>query len=400
MSVPLSNQRYVGLDLIRGVIILAILIININYISTPSIIRYNPLAFGEFSWLDEWVWAFEYTFIKQRFMPILALMFGGGIYLFSQKFERQQLSSTLPFLKRSLALAFIGLCHAYLIWDGDILFAYALCGLLAYFARNLSNKWLIGVGCILIVAPLVPDVIEIISIWEEASETPAVWQPDAEKIATLVSAYDGSWLSLTPERIDTAIGRQTVDLAYFTLWRVTGLMLVGIALMRSGFLKGEGNYAPGLLISLLIGLPTSLLGTYFYIQSGYDYAFFDKILILCFWVGTLSLAYAYLCLLILWGRSTLLPTLQRALSCVGRMALTLYISQNLISAFIFYGWGLGLYAEVSRSGIMLITIGILLFQVVFAQLWLKHSSFGPLEFVWRWCYSSAKKRKPIFAEQT
>ncbi len=398
MSVQLSNRRYVGLDLIRGVIILAILIININYISTPSVVRYNPFAFGDFSWLDQWVWAFEYSFVKQRFMPILALLFGAGIYLFSQKFERQQLSATLPFLKRSLALAIIGLCHAYLIWDGDILFAYAICGVFAYFMRNLPNQWLIGLGIIFIIAPIVPGIIDIISTWGETRATVASWNPDAEKVATLISAYDGSWLSLTSDRIDTAIGRQTFDLAYFTLWRATGLMLMGIALMRSGFLKGEGNYTIGLIISLLVGLPTSVIGTYFYIQSGYDFAYFDSILTLCFWIGTLCMAYAYLCLLILWGRSNLFSSLQRVLSRVGRMAMTIYISQNLICAFIFYGWGLGFYAEVSRSIVMLITMGIMLFQVVFAQLWLKRFSYGPLEFVWRWCYSSVKSNKTILVE--
>lgn len=79
--------------------------------------------------------------------------------------------------------------------------------------------------------------------------------------------------------------------------------------------------------------------------------------------------------------------------------MTLYISQNLISAFIFYGWGLGLYAQVSRNGIMLITIGILLFQIVFAHFWLKRFSYGPLEFIWRWCYSSNRNNKLIPVEQ-
>lgn len=103
MQASLQSQRHIGLDVIRGVIIFAILIININYISTPSLLRYNPLAFGEFTLLDSWVWGFEYGLIKQRFMPLLSLMFGAGIYLFAQKYKRLEQSPTQPFVLRTLA---------------------------------------------------------------------------------------------------------------------------------------------------------------------------------------------------------------------------------------------------------------------------------------------------------
>lgn len=383
----LDNKRYGNLDLIRGVVILAILIININYLSTPTVLRYNPLAFGDFSRLDQWVWAFEYSLVKQRFMPILSLLFGAGIYLFAQKYQSNGQNGTYLFLKRSLALAAIGVAHGYLIWDGDILFSYAVCGVVAYFLRNLNIKYLVALGSALVILPLVPEIIRIIPKLGETVQIPGFWQPDAEKIATLSNAYDGSWLSLTPERIQTAFGRQTTDLVYFTLWRCTGLMLIGIALMRSGFLIGEGRYTAGLTVSLVIGIPVSTVGTYFYIQSGYDYHFFSTVLTLCFYIGTLCLAYAYLCLMILWGKSQFLPQVQLLFRQVGRIALTLYITQSLICAFIFYGWGLGLYAEVSRSGVMLLTLIIIAVQMVFAQIWLERFKQGPLEMLWRRCYA-------------
>ena len=386
-TMSVRNNRHKSLDLIRGVIILAILIININYISTPTVVRYNPLAFGDFNWLDQWVWAFEYSLVKQRFMPILSLLFGAGIYLFAQKYERNNQSATKAFLQRSGALAVIGIAHAYLIWDGDILFAYAICGVFAYFLRNLSNKYLISLGILLAIAPLLPQVNYIIPLLGQNIDTPAFWTPDAQKVTELLSAYDGSWLSLTPARIETAIGRQTGDLIYFNLWRCTGLMLLGIALMRSGFLVGEGRYKNGLIISLVFGLPLSVIGTYYYIKGGYDYQFFSTVLTLCFYAASLLMAYAYLVAMIIWGKSNLFPKLQEVMSQVGRMALTLYISQNFICAFIFYGWGLGLYADVSRSGVMLITLVIIVIQVIFARLWFARFAQGPLESLWRRCYA-------------
>ncbi|TQV86556.1 DUF418 domain-containing protein [Aliikangiella coralliicola] len=397
----MGKSRHMNLDMIRGVVILAILFININYLSTPSIARYNPLVLGDFSLFDQWVWFFEYSLIKQRFMPILAVMFGVGICLFSQSYFRRNESPVAAYLKRSVSLIVIGLAHAYLIWDGDILVAYAICGLFAFFARNLAVKWLVSLGVVLIITPVVPDVyraiselIAVSSNINDVTTTPDFWATDLKKVDEMVRAYDGSWLSLTPARVETALSRQTSDLIYFTLWRCTGLMLIGIALARSGFFEGEGNYQVGLAIGLGIGLPASTLSSYFYIQSGFDYQFFTTVLSLCFYVGTLSLAYAYLCLLVLWGCSDQFLKLKSALAKVGRVALTLYIAQSLICAFIFYGWGLGLYGKVCRGELFFITLVILAIQFIFAQVWFRRFNSGPLEYLWRLCY----RGKPVLKQ--
>ena len=71
---------------------------------------------------------------------------------------------------------------------------------------------------------------------------------------------------------------------------------------------------------------------------------------------------------------------------VGRMALTIYIMQSVICGFIFYGYGLGLHGQVSRTEVMLITVAILAFQLVFALFWFKRFNQGPLEIVWRKTY--------------
>ena len=386
METMSNQQRHIGLDVIRGVIIFAILIININYFSTPTLERYNPLAFGELANIDKWVWGFEYGLIKQRFMPLLALMFGAGIYLFSQKYEKTNTSATAPFIKRSLALLAIGMIHGYLIWDGDVLFSYAICGLCAYFLRNLPNKVLLMLGIILVFAPVAP---EIYASWRDIGtkmETSPRWMPNAEAIASMQSAYNKSWLELTPARIDTAIGRQTWDLLYFNLWRCTGLMLMGIALMRTGFLVGQGQYTKPLLFTLTTGLPISLVSVYYYLESGFSYQFFNTYLSLSFYFGTVLLAFAYLFLMIAWTRSQLFMPLQNLFAQLGRMALTLYIMQSIICGFIFYGYGLNWFAQVSRSELVLITVAIWLFQIAFTLLWFKFFNVGPLEALWRRCY--------------
>ncbi|MCW8877539.1 MAG: DUF418 domain-containing protein [Kangiellaceae bacterium] len=388
-----DSSRIASIDLTRGVVILVILIININYISTPTILRYNPLAFGDFSRLDEWIWFFEYTFIKQRFMPLLALLYGVGIALFCQRLEMQGKRAFWPFLRRSLALIGIGMLHAYLIWDGDVLVAYALCGLVVFAARNWSPKLLFSIGIVLVITPIVPEVSNIMMSWGQLIETPSFWVPDESKIIQITSAFDASWWQLTPARIETALGRQTSDFVYFNLWRCSGLMMLGIAMYRIGLFENKFNLKFIAIYCLIIGVVVSVIGSTQYINSGYSFAVFRTSLSLSFYLGTLVLALAYLILCLIWSQSQFAEKLQTVLQNMGRAALSVYISQNFIAAFIFYGWGLGLYASLGRAEIMLVTLLILALQVAFFNWWINQFGIGPLESIWRSIYQERKVTK-------
>ena len=360
-----NHTRIESIDLARGIVILAILIININYISTPSILRYNPLAFGEFGWLDEWVWFFEYSFVKQRFMPLLALLYGVGIALFCRRLEMNAQRPFWPFVKRSLALVAIGMLHAYLIWDGDVLVAYALCGLVVFTVRNLPPKWLIGIGFTLVIAPIIPEVSVIVTNWGTPIDTPSFWTPDDSKVVQLTTAYEASWWQLTPARIETALGRQTSDFIYFTFWRCSGLMMIGIGLYRIGVFTNELNLKKIAIWGGIVGTLVSTLGSLYFINSGYSYKVFRTELSLSFYLGSLILAFTYLALCLVWSHSSFAKKTQLIVQNIGRAALSVYVSQNFIAAFIFYGWGLGLYASLGRAEIMLVTLTILGLQVVF-----------------------------------
>ena len=383
-------NRLTYIDLTRGVVILAILIININYISTPSILRYNPLAFGEFSWLDEWVWFFEYTFIKQRFMPLLALLYGVGIVLFCEKYESRLRKPFWPFIRRSLALIAIGLAHAYLVWDGDVLVAYAVCGILVYALRNISVNWQLTFGLILVAAPVVPEIISIFKQWGNSMDSPVFWSPNQETIDRLLSSYQATWWELTPARIETALSRQTSDFVQFTLWRCCGLMLCGMALYRKEFFSVKRNLKKAAMFAFIVGVGISVTGSLFYVQSSYSYAVFRSSLSLSFYLGTLLLAFAYLCLIVLWGQSNFNLKFKQVVQRIGRCALSIYITQNAIAAFLFYGWGLNLYGTLSRAEIMLVTIIILGAQVTFFNWWMRRWSIGPLESIWRSLYQDKK----------
>lgn len=228
----------------RGVVILMILVININYFSTPSLPRYNPLAFGDFTAADKWTWLFEYALVKQRFMALLSILYGAGIVLFANKYIKQGLTPTKPFLMRSVLLLVFGLLHAYLIWDGDILVAYALCGMVVFWLRNLRPALLIIIGFTLALGSVAPYIYDsILAIFDPPTTSP-YWSADAETQQKMLNAYKGSWWQLTADRIEVAIERQTWDFLYFTLWRTSGLMMVGMGLVKVGFLVGSATIKP------------------------------------------------------------------------------------------------------------------------------------------------------------
>ena len=59
LSPTLINERIQSLDIIRGIAILGILIMNIQSFSMPGSAYSNPMAFGDLNGINKWVWIFD-----------------------------------------------------------------------------------------------------------------------------------------------------------------------------------------------------------------------------------------------------------------------------------------------------------------------------------------------------
>ena len=391
-AMEIKTSRLANLDILRGVVILAILIININYFSTPSLLRYNPLAFGEFSSFDQWAWFLEYSLVKQRFMTLLALLYGVGIMLFVAKYEKLGTSPTKPFIFRSLILILFGLAHAYLIWDGDILVAYAICGLLVFWLRAAPAYLLVGLGVLLAFGSVAPDMWNAIHAMTNPPATPEWWSPEAATAQQqALQQYQGSWWDLTPNRIKEAWQRQSLDFIYFTVWRCSGLMMLGMGLWKLGVLTSKTALKQFAIWGLLVGLVISLGATWELVSSGFKYTVFVGVNSLGFYLGSIILALGYLGLIMLWGRTRFLTPIQNILAKAGRMAFSLYIMQSVICAVLFYGYGFDWFGKVSRSELWIFVLAIWAFQLMFVALWFKYFKRGPLELIWRKGYEWAAK---------
>lgn len=186
----LGTDRITSLDLIRGISVLGILLMNavsFKYGLAPYL---NLSAGGSQTWLDWSIGIFGEIFIDQKFMGLFSLLFGAGIMLFIERAETREAHPIRLNLWRNALLLGIGILHA-LVWDGDVLVVYAVSALFLVALRKLSAKVLIAIGALVFLLS-VPNTFLIQNIANMA-DTPltGVWEPMGKN-----AVWTPWWMSL------------------------------------------------------------------------------------------------------------------------------------------------------------------------------------------------------------
>lgn len=380
-----EKERIVCLDVVRGFAALGILLINIELFSMARADVLNP-ATGQYSQgLNYWIWFACHILAEQKFMAIFSLLFGAGILLMTSRAEAAGRPSALLHYRRMGFLTLLGLAHAYLLWSGDILVAYGLCGSLAYLVRKLRPSTLLALAFVLLlVGSTLWGMFAVLSPTGIAQALN--WTSLALSSPQEVAAYRGGWLTQMTPRVQEAVQSETVEFVFFTFWRISGLMLAGMAFFKLGILQGRSSrraYWQMIGIALCVGLPVALYGVYFNLVPsrtsiyatlfGMQFDYWSSLLLGAGWVGALILA----------STQVALTSCSRRIAAVGRMALTNYLVQTLLCTTIFYGHGLGLFGKVDRAGQLGIVVAVWLFQLTVSPIWLKHFLYGPMEWLWR-----------------
>src|SRR5687767_323319 len=143
VSVP---ERHEAIDFLRGCAVLGILVMNIQSFAMPFAAYFNPTALGDRGPLDFAIWLGSHLFFDQKFMTIFSLLFGAGIVLMTTRAEQRGARTAVVHYRRMFCLLVFGLIHAYLIWYGDILVLYAVCGSIVYWFRRLRPGALLVLG--------------------------------------------------------------------------------------------------------------------------------------------------------------------------------------------------------------------------------------------------------------
>ena len=151
-----ENQRIEALDVVRGFALLGIFLMNIEWFNRP-LATFNegiPRGLTGADWLASWFIAY---FVQGKFWTIFSLLFGMGFAVMLVRAERAGREFTQVYLRRILALGVFGALHFIYLWEGDILFSYAM-GALALLIVLYGRVWPIVIGCAVLVGlGFIPD---------------------------------------------------------------------------------------------------------------------------------------------------------------------------------------------------------------------------------------------------
>jgi uncharacterized protein len=398
------SERIRSLDVLRGIAVLGILVMNIQSFSMVQAAYINPTASGDLTGLNKWVWILSHVFACEKFMTIFSVLFGAGILLLARRMESKGLSAAGVHYRRTFWLIVIGLIHAYWLWYGDILFTYGVSALLVYLFRKASPRKLLVAGLIVLAVPSLLYLMFGLSIpyWppEVVESNMATWSPGPEAVAAEVAAYRGGWIKQMDARVPASIFHQTFLILIYYGWRVVGLMMAGMALFKWGVLSAERSnrfYRWAAVVGLGVGLPIVAAGVAVNFAKGWrmEFSMFNGWQF-NYW-GSLAVAFGYIGLVMLLCRSDLWSGLKGLFADVGRMAFSNYLLQTLICTTLFYGHGFGLFGRVERTGQILIVVAIWVAVLFFSRLWLRSFRFGPVEWLWR--SLTYRRRQPFRLER-
>ncbi len=388
MHSSLDSERIASLDVLRGFALLGILLMNIQSFSMPSAAYLNPYAYGDLEGVNYWVWLISHVFADQKFMSLFSMLFGVGIVVFSQRLESKGMSPTGLHYRRTAWLLLFGILHGYLLWYGDILYSYAVCGFIVYLLRNRTPKTLFILGALTIAIGSSFNILSGLAIPNLPPEALAgineSWKPDNQFIQQQISQYTTSYTSAFTARLTDTFFMQTYVFLSLFIWRAGGLMLMGMALYKSGFftLKYSNRfYIQVAILCTLAGLGLTLFGVEKNTQHQYSLAFSMFLGSQFNYWGSAFMAFGYASVIMLIVKNRFIYAVQKRLASVGQMAFTNYILHSVICTTLFYS--LGYFGEFSRLEQLLLVLVIWAIQLALSPVWLHHFKFGPLEWLWR-----------------
>lgn len=368
-------ERNVTLDFVRGVAILGILLLNISAFGLPKAAYLNPAWSGSASLSDAWTWALLDLLAQVKFLTLFALLFGAGLQLLLPRGKRW-------IQTRLTLLALLGFIHGLFFWDGDILLAYALVGLVSWrMVREAHHvKSLFNTGVVLYLTGIAVLVLLGMISGTAANRS---WAPDAANLQ-----YEQYWklhggMEAVSNRADM-LSDNLLALGAQYGWQLAGMMLMGAALMRSGWLKGQFSLrhyrrTGALLVAAGMAVNLPAIFAQWYLAWDYRWCAFllqapRELSAPLQAIGYAALAWGYwpqLCRFRLVG----------AIACVGRMALTNYLLQTLICSTLFYH--LGLFMRFDRLQLLAFVPPIWAVNLLVSSLWLRRFRQGPVEWLWR-----------------
>lgn len=399
-----AKIRIQSLDIIRGIAVMGIVVMNIYAFGGPAQMYWNPTAYGGAEGIDRLVWWFQMVIIDKKMFGLFTLLFGASALLVMDRATQSGRSAAITHFSRMFWLLLIGLAHYYFIWWGDILAAYAMVGFSLYFFRNFKAQTLvyIAIGALAISTLISVSNSSLMKAYFEQPETipvetMEVIEPQMDMMLDMFSA-EPEYVDAELERYRGSYGKSLSyrlnDRRWFPIFEGLALytvglpmMLLGMALYRTGFLTGgwpRSRIIYWTTIAGVLGLAGAAWNTS-RIAAG-EFSVASLVAAASNPIGTIAnvlLAIAWAGLILIFIRpGNDGPVVQRV-AATGRMAFTNYLMTSIVMTIIFYGFGFGLFGDFGRAELQLFTIAMWAVMLFWSKPWLDRFHYGPFEWLWR-----------------
>ena len=386
----LPNTRIDVADILRGIAIAGIILI--HFLEHMNFWLF-PEPKNEFwATLNTAFWDSTFFLLAGKMYAIFAMLFGLSFYIQHDNQAQKGIDFRPRFVWRMFLLMLFGLFDL-LFYNGDILFIYAVCGLLVIPFIRASDKviWTFIILMLLQPVELVYLVLGLID-------------PSTPLLDLGSSGYYGAiiWSQSEGTILDVAVAGIKYGLPANFLWAIENgrmtqtilFFLAGIMLGRKRLFYDEGNNL-ALWKKILIGsaVAFAVLTPLYYVLPGMS----D---VKCISNGlnvALNMWKNISMMLIIVSGVTLLYYRTKArtwlvkIAPYGKMSLTNYLGQSLIGAVIFYNWGFGLFKVCGHTASFFLGVACIIFQFVFCTWWMKNHKRGPFEQLWCWATWFGKK---------
>lgn len=386
-----QGERYDLIDALRGFALLGVCLANLSPLSLYEFLGPEEQAALPTSGFDVIARHVVEELVSIKFITIFSLLFGLG---FAVQLERAQARGhgVVPgYVRRLLVLLGIGAIHAWFVWWGDILFTYAVVGLLMVPLRHASNRLLLAGGLVVAmlppliapaVRPLLPDLASQAQMYGRALEV----------------FSGGSWARAVEFNMQMSGWARLSNWALVCF--VLGRFLLGYWAGRAGLLQEPGRHLP-LLRRILLGAllawiaATTLAQLQAPMRAAWPPIDIEPVRVairMLVRIGPLALGIAYAIGFGLLYRRPAWERRLRWLVPLGRMALTNYLAQSLLGIALFYGCGVNLGPRYGMAGILAACVLVLTLQVGWSRWWLQRFQYGPIEWLWRWATYGERPR--------
>jgi len=381
-----STERVELIDMLRGFALLGILTVNFWGSSGESVRR-----------LDQVINDILDIAVSASFYPLFSFLFGLGFAVQWQRARARGAAVAWVYSRRMLALFLIGAFHAIVIWYGDILVMYAICGAWLVLLHRLSDRWLLGIAAVLLAVsvwpPATTGLLHRIG-GERAAETAMLMNsatnersriqndvanryeldPDASQAAAFTSSMASRW-DLFKFMVRALLSRTAI------VNDIPGFFLIGFVVGRRRILQEAARHRKGLAWAAGVGLTLAVAGavTVYVVEPG------SLVLTALaqtandngatmFYIAGISLGV------------TFVPAIARAFRLfapAGRIGLTNYLLQSIAMTVVFSHYGLSLTRPSTAIWLAINLAFFFFIQIPLSAWYVQRFRFGPAEWLWR-----------------